>query len=108
MRSAKRLRIALFNQNPHCENCGVLLILPENVPGNYIANGVNKLRTTPDNMATIQHIHPRDHPDRGKTNGQRKNKLWCFKCNMEDNREQERLLGIEKLRERAKRHPMNG
>lgn len=102
MRSAYKLRKRLWETNPHCEKCGVLTVLPHDVDRNII-NGIYKLKVTPDNMATIQHVHPVGHPLRGTfVTGVRKNKLWCFKCNAEDAKELDRERTIEAKRVAAK------
>jgi hypothetical protein len=57
----KAIRDRLYEESPHCRNCGTLTVV-----------GTNNEEDT----ATIQHIKPRFHPDYGK-----ELTLWCYKCN---------------------------
>lgn len=85
MASSKKQRTKLWLINPHCENCGILTILPEHLPiENFKNKDRSKLKTVPDNMATIQHKYDRNHPLRNKkisANDSRRHFLWCYKCN---------------------------
>lgn len=80
-------RIQLWNRDPHCENCGILTILPETLPGKINpTSGVKQMRDVPDNMATIQHRYDRFSGMKQllDTKYSRALYLWCNKCNFED------------------------
>lgn len=106
MTKLRKQRTRLWEEDPHCRNCGVLTILPHDVPGYQPESKF----VSPDNMATIQHVYSRLNPERRQINGTRGNQpeprhlLWCFKCNQEDCKKEMDELGIEELRKRA----MNG
>lgn len=78
MKNHKKQRTLLWYTNPHCENCGVVTVLPESIDG-LNAKGIKP----PDNMATIQHKYCRGHPLRltRAPHNERRRLLWCYKCN---------------------------
>jgi hypothetical protein len=83
-RQLRELRLSLWISNPRCEKCGVVTVLPSDLPysvdkkGNKILKGV-----APDNMATIQHKYDKLHPFRHVKTSERRLFLWCLKCNSE-------------------------
>jgi len=62
----------MYLKNPYCPECGVFMILPEDVPGS------TQKQLQPDNMCTYEHIFDRNDPDR-KAN--KRNRILCKKCN---------------------------
>lgn len=83
----KNQRRRLWEANPHCENCGVLTILPEDVPGKINpTTGIKQIKHVPDNMATIQHKYDKISGKRHlkDTSEERVHLLWCTKCNYAD------------------------
>lgn len=86
----QKQRRRMWMNNPCCENCGVLTILPEDVPGRVNSSGIKQIREVPSNMATIQHKYSRLHPKRGTNPNERVHFLWCTKCNAEESIIQER------------------
>lgn len=82
----KNQRRRLWEANSYCENCGVLTILPEDVPGKINSAGVKQIKTVPDNMATIQHKYDKISGKRETKNTpeERVHLLWCTKCNYAD------------------------
>lgn len=96
--SKKRKRMWLID--PHCENCGVLTVLPETLPCKINPNtGLKQYDPLPDNCATIQHKYSRFSDKRGQIHHNEKRLfLWCHKCNWEDHIKEIRSVPIEKLR----------
>ncbi len=88
----KTLRKWMWLRDPHCEKCGVELVLPESVPGK-MNGGRKQIKVTPDNMATIQHKYDRFSGLRWMRSDEheRVHFLWCNKCNWED--------GVQKQKE---------
>lgn len=83
-KSFKQQREKMWQQNPHCRRCGVLTILPKDVPGaRFKPNGQLMIKVVPPNMATIQHKYDRLHPNRKKETKEKRHFLWCAKCNWE-------------------------
>lgn len=83
MSKSSKQKVYLWKKDPHCKRCGVLTVLPKDVPGDHIdASGCFSIIDPPDNMATIQHPYNRTHPLR-KMGG--RHLLWCYKCNQEYN-----------------------
>lgn len=77
----KKVRNRLHAANPHCEKCGILTILPEDLPYTIDALGTKQIDNIP-NMATIQHKYHKLHPLRRVVNRrERRLFLWCYKCN---------------------------
>ena len=56
---------------------------------------------TPDNAATIDHLHSRLSPERGKHHGEYTLVVACNACNNRRGEEEQRALGIEAIRERS-------
>lgn len=87
-RKLREFREKLWRIDPHCEKCGVVTILPQNVDGAYTdEHGLLIIKKVPHNMATIQHIYNRMNPLRRtplKPN-ERRLLLWCYRCNTEYN-----------------------
>lgn len=81
----KKQRTRMWRANPHCENCGVLTVLPEDCPGwQAKGDGSTFLKKVPANMATIQHKYDKLHPLRNVIRpNERRHFLWCYKCNHE-------------------------
>lgn len=99
-------RIELWKANPYCEKCGILTILPEDVPGVInLKTGVKQMYDVPDNMATIQHRYDRWSGMKSlrDTPYARALYLWCNKCNFLDGveREKQNLL-IKKINQMNK------
>jgi hypothetical protein len=95
-------RLELWKKNPHCENCGVLTILPDDLPYSIGKTGNKNIKIFPNNTATIQHKYDRLHPQRNIKTNERRHFLWCIKCNREYwfTYERERAEAhIEKLRQ---------
>ncbi len=88
-RSLARQRKRLWQENPRCYYCGVETILgPQHLKGEWFRPEIRA------RLATIDHIRPRHHPDRGKRPepGERLHVLACWKCNNErDHRERAAL-----------------
>jgi len=78
MKQSKHLLI-LWKHNPNCVNCGCTTRY-----GVRLGKG-----KVPDDVATIQHLYPKNHPVREYC---RCVVLFCRKCNVEDNREMSRKL----------------
>ncbi len=85
----KTWRKRLWDQDPHCRNCGVLTVLPDGIDHR-------------DNTATIQHIYSKDDPRR-KENNLEDITLFCSKCNKEDNQEV-RKKRAQEIRADLKKH----
>lgn len=99
MKSLTGQRNRLWNINPRCEKCGVVTILPIDVPGAcYDEAGLLHIKNVPDNMATIQHkydkLHPMRQENRSAKKRERRRFLWCIKCNREhwEKHEKQRAL----------------
>ncbi len=75
-----RRRKRMWLEDPHCENCGILTVLPEHIK-------MGKKKRQPPNMATIQHKYHRLHPLRMVRTDDRRTYLWCRSCNTKDNLE---------------------
>ncbi len=86
MKAIRKRREKLWLEDPTCKNCGVPTILPKDIEGMVKPDGVPRDVEVPDNMATIQHIYPRNHPERHRKNKNNEERriLWCYKCNKED------------------------
>lgn len=85
MKRLTKQLMAKWKDNPYCQRCGVLTILPQDVPGKINTHtGVKQIKKTPDNMATIQHIYDKLHPLRLVDTNDARHLLWCNKCNSED------------------------
>ena len=90
MNSTKRIRNQrkrLYIQfEGKCENCGILTVLPEDLPKRPRKEGGahTELLVVPPNMATIQHKYDKLHPLRNITDRrERRHFLWCYQCNRE-------------------------
>ena len=70
--SVDRRRLAMWRHDPKCYWCGCETVLPDN------ANRV------PRNMATIDHLYPRHHPERHSQHHEVV--LACYNCNESRNR----------------------
>lgn len=91
----RRTRDRMWRKNPHCENCGVLTVLPKDVDGKINPNnGYRQIKDVPPNMATIQHKYSRLNKKRLEHTHERRWFLWCHKCNHADSvREQKEYFG---------------
>lgn len=86
----RKRRERLWLNDPHCENCGKLTILPEQLPGYKPGIGL-KGYEQPSNMATIQHRYSKNNPKRKfYIPGERRHLLWCHECNKKDNIEEQK------------------
>jgi len=88
MRSYKKQRTRMWNNNPNCIFCGVLTILPEHLPQRTNSKGVSKIIVEiPDNMTTIEHLNSRNSVNRNTKNIKKEIRrvLCCYKCNQERN-----------------------
>ena|SRR5579859_5848124 len=86
--------------NPYCVQCGVKMILPEDLPKNK--GGI--IKYFPPNTCTYEHKFIRLHPER-KDRVEKKNYILCKSCNEKNGNEQcLELIGIEGMRERAQMH----
>lgn len=76
-------RKKLYNENPFCPDCKKKMILPEDVGFITLANGCRKLKTSPKNLCTIEHIYTVNHPKRRQpnTNNEERWMILCKKCN---------------------------
>jgi len=105
-KSLKIIRDRLWKVDPHCRQCGVLTILPQDIVKGRDRFG--KLRHYPDNMATIDHLRSRyDLKRRIHDRNERRYILLCIKCNNKREKEETSKLKIEKLWELSKRYPRN-
>ncbi len=89
----KRRRTRLFNENPHCPFCGVLMVLPESLP-----DYGPRIKVFPDNLCTIEHLFSKLNPEKPK---QGKTMICCKKCNEDRARAEESKLSIEEKQQRA-------
>lgn len=93
----QRVRTRMFNLNPYCPECGVLMILPKTLP----RSPTGKVKFFPPNICTYEHIHSRINPDR-KLHIPNKNRILCLKCNNKKGREDElTLLTKEEIKQRS-------
>lgn len=83
MSNLGRQKKYMYKLNPHCERCGVLMVLPEDTDNKIIRpDGSYNVPYPPPNMATIQHRYCKIHPKRHKPQkGERRRFLWCYECN---------------------------
>lgn len=86
-----------YNPKGECPRCNVIMIRAKDLPG-YKSG---KIKTFPDNTATMQHTHSRLNPNRGKVPNI--NTVLCLKCNNELGREEEASLPLAEKRKRASR-----
>ena len=98
MRNVKRRRRKLWLQDPTCRFCGILTILPEDLPPNSVKN----------TKATIEHLDSRYNPMRGAYQGMsgkiaERCTLACWKCNNDRNKVEQEQVPIEELRKRSGR-----
>lgn len=73
----KNRRGRLWKLNPNCPGCGVLTILPEDMPP--IVKGLDRVLL--DSMATLDHVLPRADPRRTKQTSSSRTRLLCHGCN---------------------------
>jgi hypothetical protein len=96
----RKIRNKWYAQNPYCPNCGVLMVLPDDVPG------FPKMRNIPDNMCTYDHKYPRTTELRHVE--AHRNSLLCNKCNNEKARLDDlKYLGLDGIRARCGRFPQD-
>lgn len=90
----------MFNKNPYCPQCNVLMVLPETVP----KDAKGRIKVWPDNTCTYEHARSRIDPLRKKHEPYR-NSILCLKCNNEKGAmDVQRFLSIDDQRERSKMH----
>lgn len=84
----RKQRLALFKrQRGLCHWCkGKMFIRPD-----------GRSKGTREDAATIDHLHPRGHPERGKHGNEFTHVLACKKCNGERNSDFMATLDKEKL-----------
>ena len=92
----RQFRRERYDKNPFCPQCGVKMILPEDLPKRK--KNSNMPAYYPDNMCTYEHIHSKLNENRGKVSCC--NKVLCNKCNHEFGEIEYCNLGIEAIRER--------
>ena len=91
----RRQRVKWWHENPYCFYCGRLTRLPTRdwpAPREF----------QPDDMATIDHLRSKFHPQRHEPGGTTiRRVLACLRCNMDRAREEELAAGVEELRRRS-------
>jgi hypothetical protein len=90
----------MYDKNPYCPICGVLMILPEDLA----VNQYGKIKYFPDNTCTYEHLFTRADARR-KSN--RRNMILCRRCNNKLNDIEMSQMPIEELWERSGRKPQN-
>lgn len=95
----RRRRRLWHEQGGLCHWCGDMTTLYE---------PVQKRRSMPPKMATLDHLDDRLSPERGKHRGKRRTVMACWQCNHERNVEAQRATPRAVLRERSQRHNMRG
>lgn len=100
----KRMRVAFWKKDPKCYYCSQITILPTDFPDllELQAKGI-----TPDNMATIEHLHTRYDKERFEKGGEDNCVLACYKCNHEKERERSSQLSKEEHQKRSNRFPLS-
>lgn len=97
----RRRRKRMFDKNPNCPQCGVLMILPETLP----RDEKGRVKVWPLNTCTYEHGRSRLDPLRKKEEPFR-NKIRCLKCNnMNGENDVKKFLTLDEIRDRSKRHP---
>jgi hypothetical protein len=86
--------VGTYAAAPLCYYCGQRVILRK----------LAKHETTPDNYATLDHLHDRYSFPNGRPKEDFTLVLACSKCNWERARRAEREVPIEELRQRSGRH----
>lgn len=78
--SLKRRRTRLWKQDKRCYYCGIETVLPEN----FLSKS-GRLKVTPKNLATIEHLRSRLNPHRTEKNkgNEIRRVLACWQCNQE-------------------------
>lgn len=98
----KRFVKRMYELNPYCTQCGVKMILPEDLP--RVSGSSNRIKYFPPNTCTYEHKFIKLHPDR-KKNDHSKNSILCKKCNEENgNKQCIELLGVEGIKLRSQQH----
>ena len=91
-----RRRDRMFREHPYCHWCGTKVVM---VTG-------SRVKSFPDNAATLDHRHgrldPRRRVDSGPSN---RTVLSCWRCNQIRCVEDQQRIGIDELRRRASHQP---
>ena len=101
-----RRRAALFAENLFCPDCGVEMILPDDIPRvteQHERGQMGNLKYFPDNLCTMEHPVTKLEPDKRRASREMLS-LLCKKCNGLRGRETELRVGIDELHTRSKHH----
>lgn len=101
-KALQRQRERFWLQDPHCHWCGIKTVLkPCHVKGSITQEERNTI-------ATIDHLHPRYHPDRLKPeDGTKRHVLACWKCNNDRDTQERAVLPKEWFYERGCSKPLS-
>lgn len=98
MGSTRKQRQRMFDEDPHCRDCGILMwMTPPKTPKNMTKEQI-------DTIATIGHKYSRydirrqTEPDENK-----KHRLICHKCNQQETKEEEARLPEGELQKRSRK-----
>lgn len=98
----KRFVKRMYEANPYCPQCGVKMILPEDLPKDK--SNPPRIKYFPPNTCTYEHKFIRLHPDR-KNQEANKNFILCKQCNeLNGSKQCLEILGEEGIKERAQLH----
>jgi len=76
--------------------------------GNRIGFGRTRAKKLPTNLATLDHLRDRNHPDRlVPARGEQRLVIACWQCNHDRGRSSEAAQPIESLWEKSKRRPLS-
>lgn len=97
----RRFKRKMFEANPYCPICNVLMVLP-----------AEHMHKQPMNLCTLDHVFSRLEPERQELGplqqtGIRKWQIMCFKCNLEKEKKESAKLSKEELWQRSGRSPQN-
>ncbi len=105
----QRRRAKLFYENPFCPDCGVKMILPDDIPkvtSKHEKGQLGNLKYFPDNLCTIEHLFTKFEPNKRKANREMVT-ILCKKCNEIHGRKSELKAGIDVLHEKSGNEPLN-
>lgn len=101
-----RRREILWHRDPHCQNCGVLTILPSQLAQKHGISPadlhsklkIEKLHT----MATIDHVVNRFESNRLANEGRERTRLYCWLCNNKRGAQDYATLSLEERQDRCR------
>ncbi len=99
----QRRRAKLFAENPFCTECGIEMVLPDDIPkvtSPREKGQIGNLKYFPENLCTIEHPVTKWEPEKRKKSREML-KILCKRCNEKLGADAQINAGIEELHIRS-------